>query len=326
MLFAVTLCPLPSTLQAQTRALIVTGLGGEPKFTEQFAKAGETLSRALHVKHGLPDSAIVWLGEDSVSKRERYAGRATKEAIERAFGRIADRSRAGDQVLVVLIGHGSGEGTDSKLSIPGPDLTAADFARLLSRLDKQRVAFVNLASASGDMIEVLSGPNRVVLTATKTAFERNESQFGQFFVDAMAADGADTDKDGRVSLLEAYRYANVETKRHYENASKLQSEHAQLDDDGDGKGVADPTGRTGDGVVARRFFLDADKFAARVAAGDPQLAKLYQDRFALEEQIDALKKRKSDLEMEAYDAELEKLLLSLARTSRQIRQMEGRGK
>ena len=90
------------------------------------------------------------------------------------------------------------------------------------------------------MLPVISGPNRVVITATKSAFERNESQFARFFVDALAKDVADVDKDGRVSLLEAFRYATVETKRVYENATKLQTEHAQFDDMGLKTGVADP--------------------------------------------------------------------------------------
>ena len=103
----------------------------------------------------------------------------------------------------MLIGHGSGEGEDTKISIPGPDLSAHDFSVLLGKFATQRVAFVNLTSASGDMLPILSAQNRVVITATKSSFERNESKFAQFFVDALTKDGADTDKDGRVSLLEA---------------------------------------------------------------------------------------------------------------------------
>ena len=47
-------------------------------------------------------------------------------------------------------------------------------------------------------------------------------------------------RDGRVSLLEAYRYAVTETKRYYDDQGRLQTEHAQLDDDGDKKGTAEP--------------------------------------------------------------------------------------
>jgi hypothetical protein len=175
------------------------------------------------------------------------------------------------------------------------------------------------------MLPLLSGPNRVIITATKTAFERNESVFAKYFVEALTKDGADTDKDGRVSLLEAFNYATSETKRSYTDAGKLQTEHAILDDDGDGKGDPAPTGRTGDGMASRRFFLDAGAVASRVAAGSPALAQLYTQRFALEEQVDSLKHQKAKMDPDLYDAALEKVLLDLARTSAAIRKMEGGG-
>src|SRR5206468_1770754 len=103
----------------------------------------------------------------------------------------------------------------------------------------------------------------------------NESRFAQFFADALSKDVADTDKDGRVSLLEAFRYAVIETKRVYETDTRLQTEHAQLEDMGNKAGVAEPDGRTGEGVFARRFFLDAG--ISRAAANDPKIAALYKD-------------------------------------------------
>jgi hypothetical protein len=162
-----------------------------------------------------------------------------------------------------------------------------------------------------------------VITATKTAFERNESRFAEFLTNALTKDGADTDKDGRVSLLEAFRYAAAETKRLYESESKLLTEHAQLDDDGDKVGTADPTGRSGDGMLARRFFLDAGAVAAR-AASDPRLAALYADRFKLEEQVDSLKRAKATVTADAYAAQLEAALVALSRKAREIRVLEGR--
>jgi hypothetical protein len=170
---------------------------------------------------------------------------------------------------------------------------------------------------------VLSAPNRVIITATKSAFERNESLFARFFVDALTQDVADTDKDGRISLLEAFRYAIIETKRVYDNDSRLQTEHAQLDDMGAKSGVDTPDGRSGEGVLARRFFLDG-AFVARAGANDPQLASLYQDKFALEDQIDALRTKKTSMTSDAYDDALEDLLVRLARKAKSIREIEGR--
>ncbi|HVT39651.1 MAG TPA: hypothetical protein VHE78_11440 [Gemmatimonadaceae bacterium] len=311
-------------LAAQTHVLIISGLGGEAQYSRLFADLSRKLVLALHERAGVPEREIVWLGEDSVSTAGQYGGISTKAHVLRVVQGLATRVRAGDQVVFILVGHGAGEGPDSRISIPGPDLSATDFAAILARFPAQRIAFVDLTSASGDMIATLSAPGRVIITATKTAFERNESHFARFFVDAFAKDVADADKDGRVSLLEAFKYAAAETRRLYETEGKILTEHAQLDDDGDKQGSADPSGRAGDGVLARRFFLDAAKYSAQLAGNDPRLAALYTERFALEEQIDALKGRKATMAADAYDDELEKLLVALARKAREIRTVEGR--
>jgi hypothetical protein len=315
--------------RAQTKALVVTGLGAEDKYHHLFLSLGDRLTTALRSRFSLPDSNIAWLGEDSTNAMSRstlYRGKSTAQNIQAEIDRMVARAKPGDQILIVLIGHGSGEGEDTKFNVPGPDLTARDFGVILDRFAAQRVAFLDLTTASGDAIAVLSGPNRIVVTSTKSAYERNESQFARFFVDALDKPGAaDVDKDGRVSLLEAYRYAVTETRRSYSNDERLVTEHAQLDDDGNGKGTDLPDGRgAGDGLMSRRFFIDAGAGESRLAASEPQLAKLYADKFAVEDRIDALKQRKASMAADAYYAELETLLLALARTSRDIRRMEGR--
>jgi hypothetical protein len=308
-------------LGAQTHLVIVSGLGGEKKYTDTFNGISSALADAAVKRFGIPDSDVVWLGEDSVSKLPHFKGQSTKANVERVIGQIAARAGSGDQIAIVLIGHGSGDGEDSKISIPGLDLSTRDFAQLLGKFPTQKVAFVDLTSASGDMLPLLSGPNRVIITATKSSFERNESRFAQFFVDALTKDGADTDKDGRVSLLEAFRYAVVETKRVYDTDTRLQTEHAQLEDMGAKTGTDNPDGRTGEGVLARRFFLDG-AFATRAGANDPQLTTLYNEKFAIEDQIDQLRAKKTSMAADAYDDALEALLVPLARKAKTIREIE----
>lgn len=315
-----------STVRAQTHLVIISGLGGEPKYSSEFRTLSQSLAEAAVKRFGIPQADVLWFGEDSASRQPYFSGQSTKANVERSLAQLAAKAGSGDRIVVVLIGHGSGDGENSKISLPGPDLTAADFVRLLSQFRSQQVAFIDMTSASGDMLPLISAPNRVVITATKSSFERNESHFAQYFVDALTKDVADTDKDGRVSLLEAFTYATAETKRLYENDSRLQTEHAQLDDAGAKTGVANPDGRT-TGLLARRFFLDGGRVvsAAGAAAGanDPQLAALYKDKFALEDQINQLRARKSSMTEDAYDDALEALLVQLARKAKSIRQLEG---
>lgn len=313
-----------ASLEAQTRLIIIVGLGGEASYRQAFAGWGRALAEAGRTRFGLPASHVTWLGEDSTSSSPLYAGRATRSAIERAIASAAAASRPQDQVVIVLIGHGSGDGPGTRISLPGPDLTASDFRRLLAAFPTQPIAFVNLTSGSGDMMKVLAGPRRIIITATRSAFERNESRFGQHFVDALASRGADADKDDRISMLEAFRFASAETRRFYETGSRLLTEHAQLDDDGDGVGSASPDGRTGDGMAARRFFLDVSSDASRAMADNPRLAALYREQDARRATIDSLRRQEARLTPAAFDAALEPLLRAFVETAREIRRLEGR--
>jgi hypothetical protein len=312
-----------SSAFAQTHLVIVTGLGGEKKYSDAFTRLGGALTGAAVERFHIQESEVFWFGEDSIAKRPCYRGQATRAAVMQTVSQLAARSGAGDQLVFVLIGHGSGDGENTKISIPGPDLSAQDFAQMLAKFPTQKVAFINMTSASGDMLPVLSGPNRVIITATKSSFERNESKFADYFVDALTKDVADIDKDGRISLLEAFRYASVETKRFYDNDTRLQSEHAQFDDLGLKTGVPEPDGRTTQGLLARRFFLDAG-FTSKNGANDPQLAALYKEKFTIEDQIDQLRGKKATMTADAYDDALESLLVQLARKARTIREVEGR--
>lgn len=289
---------------AQTRLVIVSGLGGAPKYTKQFADLANALARAARTRAGLPDSAIQWYGDTAAPRSTWFRGPSTKDTVEAALARAAARPMS-EQLVLVLIGHGSGEGDETRISLPGPDLSTRDFSRILGRFGQRRVAFVNLTSASGDMMSRLAAPGRVVITATKSAFERNETHFGEYFIDAFATDGADTDKDNRVSLLEAFAYAGSETKRLYENDGRLATEHSQM---------ADASG------VARQFFLTPG--ARQHGVADARLSALYADRFALDEQIQALKKKKTTMTEDAYWAEAERLMVTLAQKAREIRQLE----
>jgi hypothetical protein len=314
-------CLLAAEAAAQTHVLIVSGLGGEKKFTDRFRQMGSSLSTAMKARFGVPDANIAWVGEDTTFRDPHYKGLSTRPAVEREFAAIGARAKAGEQVVVFLIGHGAGSDAESRISLPGPDITVSDVQRLLGALSSQRVALVNLTSGSGDFMAALALPGRVVITATKTSYERNESRFGEQFVNALAQDVADVDKDARVSLLEAYRYAVRETKRIYDDATKLQTEHSQLDDNGSKQNMADPTGRDGQGLLARRFFFDA---RATSGTADARIAGLYNERFELEVQMDSLRAKKKAMDCPSYEAEIERVLISLARKAREIRQAEGR--
>ena len=214
-------------------------------------------------------------------------------------------------------------------------LGAEDFAALLSGLTA-RVAFVNAASSSGGFVPVLSGAGRAIVTATRSARERNATVFARFFVDAFVDGAADVDKDERISVLEAFRYATAEVTRYYESDGRLLTEHALLDDNGDGEGSGAPDLQTaesgelseaGDGAWARRFLLGATlasastTVAGAAANESPEVVSLTSQRQSLQDRLDELRRLRDQLEEDDYMAQLETLLVEIARVDQRLRDL-----
>ena len=311
----------------QLHVVIVVGLAGDPDHGEAFHRWATQLLDTARERYGIPDSNIVLLAEAPERDPERIHGRSTRENVTDALQSVAARATAEDNVLVLLIGHGSTDGRDARFNLPGPDLTAGDFAALIEKISARSVAFVNASSASGAFIEPLAAPGRAVVTATRNAAERYATLFGGPFVAALAGDAAaaaDRDKNGRVSILEAFEYARSEVARTYEREGLLQTEHAVLDDNGDGQASDEPQPDGPDGQLAAMFYLDVAGHTAGAVPADPALRALYAERQALEQRVEGLKLLKSGMDPADYNRELERTLVDLARSSRAIRELEGR--
>jgi hypothetical protein len=305
--------------------LVVVGLGGDLENADRFHHWAVTLVDAARGRYGLPADSVIYLGEDPSRDPARIGGKSTREGVARAIAQIASRARPGDRVFIVLIGHGASATSGARFNLPGPDLTALEFAKLLDRLAAQTVVFVNTASASGGFVPALAGKDRAVISATKTDGEKNQTRFGEYFVAAFAApdSDADTDKDGRVSVLEAFLWARARTADSYNRDGQLLTEHAVLDDNGDGKAADAPGQPGGDGALARTIFLSAAS-SVRPSGDvtDPELRALVVQRDALEARIAALKASKDKTEPEQYERDLEQLLIDLARVNRAVREKQ----
>jgi len=319
-LLASALCLPLATLPAQTHLVVVTGLGGEARYRDTFHAWALELIDATTGRYGVPVDNVIYLGESANRDTTRIAARSTMENIERALTDLAGRAEPNAQVMVVLIGHGSARDGEPKLNLPGPDLTAVQLARLLDAFPTQTIVVANFASASGGFIPALSGPRRVIITATKSGTERNQARFGKFFVAAFAGGQADVDHDGIVSVLEAFTYARREVARTYSQEGTLLTEHALLDDNGDKTGSYEPDPTTTDGALARTITLGYS--AAGPIARDPELAALYEKKRVLEQAIAALQRDKNRLEPAIYEQRLEAILLDLAATNKTIRDRE----
>lgn len=295
---------VPTRSYADAHLLVITGVAGDEQHAAQFSRWAAALVEAA-VAHGVPAANVVYLGDGS---DPRLRGRATRANVTGAFQDVAARAQADDEVVIVLIGHGSYDGRTGAFNLPGPDLSAEDYAKLLRPIRSQHVGFVNTSGASGAFLGPLAGPGRAVITATATGGERNDTRFPEYFVEAFTSDAADRDHDGRVSLLEAFEYARGRVAEIYKRDGLLQSEHATLQDGADG-------------AFAATLVLGG---APTVATEDPALRTLVDERRQLELKVATLRQRKGTMDPNAYDAELERLLVALATKTRAIQQLQGK--
>lgn len=294
----------------QTHLLVVAGVGGDEEHAKKFSTWAAAVTAAA-AKLGVPDANVRYLGERPVPG-DRMTARATRDNVGKAFADMSAAAAPDDVVFVVLIGHGSFDGRSGAFNLPGPDLTAEDYAALLARFPTQRLVFVNTASSSGAFLQPLAGPGRTIITATRTGGERNETRFAEHFIAALSSEQADRDRNGRVSALEAFEFAAAKVKAEYEQSGHLLTEHAAIDD-----------GQKG--LLAGALFLAPERSRTAAAqAAPPAVRALMEQRDALERQVAELRLRKDAMDSAAYEAALEKLLTELALKTRAIREAEGR--
>jgi hypothetical protein len=296
---------------ASKYAVIINGASGEPAYAKQFQQWTSALHTALVGRFGFSKDRVKLLTE----KPDATAAPATAEEVKKTFASIRTQLNSESVLFVFLIGHGSFD-KEAKFNLVGPDLSAADYNRLLSELPTQRIVIFNMASSSGEFIKPLAAKGRVIVTATRSGQENNATRFTEYFLAALKAGDADADQDGHISVLEAFNYANRLTAEFYTRAGRLATEHALLEDNGDGVGHVKMEG--GDGLLARTVYLDSLSVAQ--AAANASVAKLMRDRTRLEGEIAQLIGRKSSMPEADYEKELERLFVELAKINRAIKQ------
>ena len=293
-------------------AMIVTGASGGDAYGQKYDRWRAAFLTTLRETFGYPPDRLKVLAEVEGEGVEK----ATRENVQRGLLDLRKRLTKDDQLLILLVGHGTTvDGEDAKFNLVGPDLSASDWAGLIKPLPG-RVIFVNTTGASFPFLQKLAGRGRVILTATDSAAQQFETIFPEYFVNAFNDTAADKDKDGRVSMWEAFAFASAGVQQWFEQKGQLPTERPLLDDTGAGVGREAQNPGT-DGQVAGITFLAPDPRAS--APADAAVGALHKRRAELETEIEELKARKASLPPDQYDAELERLLLELARIARQIR-------
>lgn len=301
----------PLTAEAQERwAMIVSGPpGGEPFATQQRDSRVE-LVRTLGSRYGFAQERIRVLSEAPEPAGER----ASAENLRARFAELRGKVGKDDLLLIVLLGHGTYDGDAAKFNLLGPDLSAREWGTLISAVPG-RLVLINTTESSFPFVEALSARGRVVITATDSPAQKYSTVFGQYLVKALGESSTDLDKNGRTSIYEVFSAASAAVKQHYEQRGQLTTERPVIDDNGD-RAAREDAAEGPDGAVARTVYLEAED---PVATADPAMAELFRRRRELEREAEELRTRKAEMPEAQWQDAYEKLMLELARVTREIR-------
>ncbi len=315
--------PTGSTDASRPHLILVVGAAGEPEFGTNFLQQASLWQEVA--RKGEFRVTILGLepSDGAVSEDARPAAGTTND-LARLRLTLEREPKEGDAELwLVLIGHGTFDGREAHFNLRGPDLSASNLTTWL-RPFRRPAAILNTASASAPFMKPLAAPNRVVVTATRSGFEQNFSRFGKFLAEAIADPAGDLDQDGQTSLLEGFLSASHRVAEFYQTEGRLATEHALIDDSGDGLGTPaewfrglravkqSKDGAALDGLRAHQFHLV--RSTAELALSVEARAR----RDILEREIAAVRqtRRKTGVPEDAYFQRLEVLLLELARLYR----------
>ena len=273
----------PAIAAAAVHALVVEGLAGEPAYADAFERQASAIGAALRT---LPDSDDV---------RVLRGDTASRDAILARLEELQGTLTAADHVVLVLVGHGSYDDFEYKFNLPGPDITGEEIVAALDALPATMQVLINTSSASGAIAELAAADGRTVVLATRSGVERHATRFGGFFADALTDGAADTNKNERISVTEAFRYAERQVADYYERNGQLATEHPVID-----------------GGQADRVAL-AQLGGAPPAVVDEDLAQLIAERDALNARINELQLTRDTMSPDDYRSALLEQMLELAR-------------
>ena len=301
--------------------VILCGSGGTAEYTQRFEDWGIRLRQALIERCDHPAEKVHLYLENGAN--DPHASAISLEALAQLFTRLKTEHSEKEPLFVYMIGHGSHLRNDAKFQMPGPDLTAQALAEFLKDIPASMQVVIDGSSASAGFINALSGPNRILVAATKSNREINATEYMGYFIQALEQGLADRDGDRRISVYEAAWRAASLTQTHYDSQGLIATEHAILDDDGDGLGsrifndaeLGDLQSRNADGQVAKTVFIKDFKYPASVPAA---LVARYEAKL---KKVAALKAQKGKLEKNAYRRQLESLLVEVARLNRRIHRL-----
>lgn len=283
---------LSVSAHAELYVTIVQGLGGEPAFEERFQEESDIIAEASAAMTDA-DKITLFRGDE-----------ATRQNLLAHFEAISAAMTDEDRAAIYLVGHGSFDGEEYKFNIPGLDITTGDIQNIMGSFPGQNHFLLDTSSTSGALLEVLEDDaDRIVVTATRSGNEKNATYFGQYFVEALSSEDADLNKNNRISIQEAFDYAQRQVADYFESQGQLATEHSEIR----GEGAAQ--------------FNIARINPVVIENDNPRLAELQEQSLEIDRQIEDLQLRRDELSNVEYIQQLQELIIQSATINEEIDQL-----
>ena len=226
--------------------LLCCGLPGDDDHRQKMTEACRKIISASEPVLGVaPDHLRFLAGDDDMhselSELTQQSDICTSETVQTALKMLADSIPPDDSCWVIVIGHAHLYGARSQYNVMDKDFDQKQFGEWASQLICKEQVFWLTTPVSGFWIRPRKSDNRIVISATEADLEFTGTEMPYALADVLAGDAehsslTDIDQDGEVSLLDLYLATNLEIDGRFKALERLQTEHAQLDDNGDGRG------------------------------------------------------------------------------------------
>jgi hypothetical protein len=220
--------------EGQHWAVILVGLPGDEAHATQFRETADAWQSWLTKSLDVPAERVLrWPAHDGPA--------LTAESIRLGFAELRRTLKPADRLWLFTLGHGNYDGKQAWFHVAGKDPSADDFGRWLGELKCREQVLWLTQQNSGWFVKPLSRPGRIVIAATAADDESNETEFPHALATVLQSplEKLDMDEDGKVSVAELFAATTREVTRRFQNDKRLPTEHAQLDDNGDGQGTED---------------------------------------------------------------------------------------
>jgi hypothetical protein len=262
----------------------VIGLPGDEEHHHRFQQTADIWRQWLVQVAGVESKNLTLLRSDDESDD---GSKATSENIAKAVKQLETELTSDDSLWVFLLGHGSQDKRHGWFHLPGADLNSAQWAGLFAPLQAGEQVFWLTQAGSGSFLKPMSLPDRIVIAATDADGEVNETRFPHLLAEVMQRQLDEKDSETApdptpTSVMDLFRAATEQVNQAFDLEQLVPTEHAQLDDNGDGMGTeiaaldpksndpptaqSDPSRSLLDGVRAGRVWINLQPMTESKAA------------------------------------------------------------